>query len=357
MRTSGTRSTPVALARPRPGRGRSSRRTSSADPPSSAWMKLACFVRHLGRAHPQPLQARRLHQPAGGVAGGVREHRPGVGPAGLVLAAPAHDVGHRLLGVGRGRPACRENSAHTTTSRRAERRVPVAESEAAGARPRRRRRARGRRPGTAPARRRCPSRGPRRSSAARRPPIPGTPTAHSRPCSPAAADCAGPRRGAWPPPRRAPSSASISTQSKPAPRRDHEAGEAGVGHEQVRALPEHQHGHGAVRRRRARRCTATRSSSVVGLDEHRGRRRPRGRWCAPRAGRRRRAAAAERGRDGVERRRRSGAGVRRRRSPRRRRLQLVGQRREVAGPEGQAQVARRRAAPATWARSSARPAT
>ena len=120
--------------------------------------------------------------------------------------------------------------------------------------------------------------------AGRRPPSPGPPRAHSRPCSPAAAAAPGhdgqlgARSGphAWSP--------SISTPVEPGPRTDDEAGEAGVGHEQVRALAEDQQRHTSGVGAASARCTATSRPRSSTSTSTRGRRPRPGRWCAPRAG-------------------------------------------------------------------------
>ena len=80
--------------------------TSSAEPPSSAWMKLACLVDTSARAEPQALAAGRVDQPAGRVARRVGEHRAGVLAAGLVRPAPPDDLGD--LGLAGGAVARRE---------------------------------------------------------------------------------------------------------------------------------------------------------------------------------------------------------------------------------------------------------
>ena len=172
---------------------------------------------------------------------------------------------------------------------------------------------------------------------------PGTPTPHSRPCSPAAADLRATTGSLAPAPARTDDAVDLDPV-EPRAQPDDEPGEAGVGHEEVRALPQHEQRH---RRARGHERAVHGHEVVLGvrLDEQPG--------VAPDAvgGARpeRRVARArwpERVGDGVERRAgaRSAAGAGRR-SPRRRRLQLVGERREVAGPEGQTQVSRARAGP------------
>ena len=80
--------------------------TSSADPPSSAWMKLACLGDTSAVPSRRPLHAGRVDQAAGRVARRVGEHRPGVLAARLVLPAPPHDLGD--LGLAGGAVARRE---------------------------------------------------------------------------------------------------------------------------------------------------------------------------------------------------------------------------------------------------------
>ena len=132
MRTSGASTTPSCSATV--GRTWSMRRrTSSADPPSSAWMKLACFVGDLGRPDPEALEAGRLDEPAGRVARRVGEHRAGVaapragarvatGRSRRWLARPASPVAGRERELG-----------PRTTSVVGSDDVPVAELEPVGA--------------------------------------------------------------------------------------------------------------------------------------------------------------------------------------------------------------------------------
>ena len=92
-------------------------RTSSAEPPSSAWMKLAC----LSETHAEPMRKPAQAEPVDQLAGAhlardrVDEHRPGVLPARLVLAPPAHDLGDRRLGRRRGRRGASCSRRSTTT--------------------------------------------------------------------------------------------------------------------------------------------------------------------------------------------------------------------------------------------------
>ena len=75
-------------------------RTSAAEPPSAAWMKLACFSETHAVPIRNPRSPRRVDQPAGGdlARHRVDEHRSAVLPTRLVLAAPAHDLGDLALG-------------------------------------------------------------------------------------------------------------------------------------------------------------------------------------------------------------------------------------------------------------------
>ena len=161
--------------------------TSSAEPPSSAWMKLACLGDTSARPEPQALAPGGVDQPAGGVARRVGEHRAGVLAARLVRPPPPHDLGD--LGLARGAVAGRERQLgpHDDLGG-ADRRVRgSARSKADGGHDRHPRRPRGRRrgpsPGVAAMSEPCPPAFMRTA-----PPIePGTPTAHSNPVSPAAA--------------------------------------------------------------------------------------------------------------------------------------------------------------------------
>ena len=132
--TSGTRSTPVAsrtLARTWPMRpahvvGRAA--VVGLD-------EVGVLGRNLGRAQPQPLEPAGVDQPAGRVAGRVREHRAGVAPARLVLPPPADDLGDDAAPPPRRR---RESSAMAAASHHlvgGRGRVPVAEDRRAGRRP------------------------------------------------------------------------------------------------------------------------------------------------------------------------------------------------------------------------------
>ena len=203
----------------RPGAGRSciSANTSSAEPPSSAWMKLACLVDTAAVPRRTALAPGGVDQPAGGVAGRVREHRAGVLAAGLVGPTPAHDLGDLGLGLGsvaagqapappRRRPRrwCSDGASGSRES------SSLAGTHAILAA------ARGRRRGPSAATRPCPSRGRRRSCArrrrssrARRPPTrsPVSPAAAVRRATTGRAPL--PRRG----PCTVPSTSSTSTDA------------------------------------------------------------------------------------------------------------------------------------------------
>ncbi len=89
--------------------------TSSARPPGSAWMKLACLVDTSAGPTRRPLApATSMSRPAESPSGLVNTE-PAFGPAGLVVPPPAHDLGdlgRRRVGVAR-RQA--RTSARTTT--------------------------------------------------------------------------------------------------------------------------------------------------------------------------------------------------------------------------------------------------
>ena len=72
--------------------------TSSAEPPSSTWMKLACLA-ETSAVPDDALEPGGVDEATGGVARRVREHRPGVRAAGLVRPAPPDDLGQRGLPV------------------------------------------------------------------------------------------------------------------------------------------------------------------------------------------------------------------------------------------------------------------
>ena len=91
-------------------------KTSSARPPGSAWMKLACLVGDLGAcpsAGPWPRRprpgARRSRR------AGLVNTEPALDPPGWLLAPPAHDLGEGGLAGGRiARPRARAVAATTT---------------------------------------------------------------------------------------------------------------------------------------------------------------------------------------------------------------------------------------------------
>ena len=167
------------------------------------------------------------------------------------------------------------------------------------------------------------------------PPIePGTPTAHSKPVSPAATVRRATTGSALAPPARTARAVDVDLGEAIA-QHDGQAGEAAVGHEQVRALADDQNGH------------ARGDDGVAGgrqvvdrrrLEQQRGGTARPGRWCAARAARRaadarpRPAGAgprhASRGRAGVTISCGSSSVE-----------DLVGPRRDVAGAGREAQVA------------------
>ena len=75
-------------------------RTSAADPPSLAWMKLACFSDTQAVPIRRPRRPRPSISPPAVTSPGhrVHEHRSAVLPTRLMLAAPAHDLGDLSLG-------------------------------------------------------------------------------------------------------------------------------------------------------------------------------------------------------------------------------------------------------------------
>ena len=86
--------------------------TSAARAPGSATKKLACFSETTAPPTRAPLQPGGFDQAARGVAVGIREHRPRVLPAGLVLAPPAHDLVDPRRDRGRLVGAAREGRGH-----------------------------------------------------------------------------------------------------------------------------------------------------------------------------------------------------------------------------------------------------
>ena len=94
------------------------------------------------------------------------------------------------------------------------------------------------------------------------PTVPGTPTAHSRPVRPAdAVRRASVGQGQGRPGAHLTGPVEMSSVSKPAPERDGQTGEAGVGHQQVGAVAHHQDRHVQAAQARA---TSTRSASSSG---------------------------------------------------------------------------------------------
>jgi len=61
--------------------------------------EVGVFLRHGSRADTKPLSTRRVNQAAGAIALGIREDRPGVLTARLVVATPLHDLGHLRLAL------------------------------------------------------------------------------------------------------------------------------------------------------------------------------------------------------------------------------------------------------------------
>ena len=88
--------------------------TSSAEPPSSAWMKLACLGDTSAVPDPQALGAGGVDQPAGRVARRVGEHRPGVVAPGLV--ARRQRTISAMLGLAGGGVARRQGERRPTTT-------------------------------------------------------------------------------------------------------------------------------------------------------------------------------------------------------------------------------------------------
>ena len=211
-RASAARRTPLA---PAPATSRIKRSTSSADPPSSAWMKLACFSETRAVPTRKPLRpASSMRRPAESPSGFVNTE-PAFCPPGWFAAAPAHDgrdLFLRLCGVaGTQREARPTRRCRTGRSRSVDTRGPD-----------------GPPPPPHPSRCRDRRRGPSARPAATSepwppafmrtaPPIePGTPTAHSRPRSPAAAVVrARTGRLTAPPARTVASSTSIAGEVAP----------------------------------------------------------------------------------------------------------------------------------------------
>ena len=252
-------------------------RTSAAEPPSAAWMKLACFSRH-----PAPCRCGSPRRPRPSIrlpaltspGTGLTNTEPAVLAARLVLAAPAHDLGDRRLGRRRGRRA--------RSCSRARRARPGASPRSE---PRKRRPSS---PAGHVARRRSPAARSNTSTSTRHaamsepcppafirtapPTEPGTPTAHSNPVSPAAAVRRASTGSAHRRRRRvttASPSATSMVGAERRPTRHGDAGEAGVGDEQVRAAADDEHRQpgcrGEPRRRRAgRRACAARTNSAAG---------------------------------------------------------------------------------------------
>ena len=129
---------PVRRSPRRPARRTASitARTSAAEPPSAAWMKLACF----SETQAVPMRSPRSPSPSMSSAGAdlaghrVDEHRAAVLPARLVLAPPADDLGDLRLGRLAGRPARRRSRPPSTTSCGPEVRAAEAQAEVAAGR-------------------------------------------------------------------------------------------------------------------------------------------------------------------------------------------------------------------------------
>ena len=209
----------------RPARGRSGATTSSADPPGSAWMKLACLGDTSRRPQPEALQPAGVDQPSGRVPGRIGEHRPGVAPPGLVGPAPPHDLLDGRPSRSAASPGTSWWRPATTTSVGEPGRCGGRRTRAARGRPRAPRRWPGPPSGSRPGWPRCRSRGRRRSSGwrrppsrARRPPIRGR-AVRRRPC-----DGPGPGGSARHRPRRP--SPSMASDSKPAAQGDDQPGES-----------------------------------------------------------------------------------------------------------------------------------
>ena len=271
--------------------------------------------------------------------GGLVNTEPAFGPPGWLLPPPAHDLGDQRLGRGRGRPGAARARPDDHLGG-AERRVAVAEGELAAGhatRPRRVPRSTTADPTQHGGDVRAVAAGVHAHRAADRARHPDRPLEAVRP---AAADRRATTGRLAAPPAHAPRSPSIvdrveavAQHARPR-RRSRRRPPAG-------SSPARAPAPATPRRRARRRSTAARSSSSAGVDEQRGRARPRGRWSARPSGTSRAARAP------------SSRGRRRRRRPPaigrvtgapltaavERGHDLVGQRREVAGAEGQAQVA------------------
>ena len=74
-----------------------SARTSSARRPGLRLEEVGVLRRHDGAPDPEPLEPERVDETTGGIARRVGEHRARVRASGLVLTAPADDVGERGL--------------------------------------------------------------------------------------------------------------------------------------------------------------------------------------------------------------------------------------------------------------------
>ena len=110
-------------------RARISSYTSAACAPGSATKKLACFSDTTAPPTRSALAAGGVDEPAGGVAGRVREHRARVLPAGLVLAPPAHDLVDPAPRSPRARRRARRRSPPRPRRAAGSAEVPVAEAE------------------------------------------------------------------------------------------------------------------------------------------------------------------------------------------------------------------------------------
>ena len=220
--------------------------TSSAEPPSSAWMKLACLSDTCAEPTRSAAQAELVDQRPGAhlARHRVDEHRPGVLTAGLVGPTPCHDLADGRFGVGRS-PRAPVAAPRRCTSAPAPRSLPR----------NRRPRSRG-----ADAPRHGQGRGPievgdgdldqrgrdvRSVSAGVHPHRPADRTRHAdrplEPGQPARRHLAGEHGQRAPTPRRARRrcSASISNPIGERRRRHDDPREAGVGDEHVRPAPEH----------------------------------------------------------------------------------------------------------------------
>ena len=274
-----------AGVRPRPGAApRAIRATmSSAEPPSSAWMKLACLGDTSAVPMPQALAPGGVDQPTGRVARRVGEHRAGVGAAGLVLAPPAHDLGDRRPRTGARSPGASAQLGRARTT------WCGAERRSGGSRGRERRRA--------PVHPRPPRRSSTRTLTSARGHVRAVPAGvHPHRAADRAGHADGPlepgepgRRGAAGHHRQAGRAAGASPRSpsmsivgeRARPARPPDPAKPGVGDQQVRAPADDQHRH--------RRWPATASATQA---ERRRRRRPdeqRGGAADPVGGERRRA--------------------------------------------------------------------